>query len=331
MADPRRVRAFWITAAGVGEIRDEVLTRPGPDEVVVDALYSGVSRGTESLVLQGRVPESEYQRMRAPRQAGTFPFPVKYGYQSVGRVMEGPETLLGKNVFCLHPHQSRYVVPADEVVPLPDGVPPARAVLAANLETAVNGVWDAGLRVGDRLAVVGAGVVGSLVAYLASRIAGCQVELIDLHPARARVAAALGVAFATPDLARPDADVVVHASGAPAGLTTALALAGTESTIVEMSWYGDRSVELPLGGAFHSRRLTLRSSQVGGLAPSQRPRWTLRRRLALALSFLIDPTLEVLIDEEGAFEDLPILLPRLAASGTALCCRLRYPAADEED
>jgi 2-desacetyl-2-hydroxyethyl bacteriochlorophyllide A dehydrogenase len=319
-----RARAFWTVGPGLGEIREETLRAPGPDEVLVEASYSGISRGTESLVFAGRVPPSEHERMRAPHQVGAFPFPVKYGYQSVGRVVDGPAALVGRAVFCLYPHQSRYVVPASDVVVIPDEVPPARAVLAANLETAVNGLWDAAPRIGDRVAVVGGGVVGTLVAYLAARVPGCDVQLIDLQPARAQVAAALGVAFSTPEGARPEADVVLHASGAPEGLVTALSLAGQEATIVELSWYGDRPVSLPLGGAFHARRLTIRSSQVGGLAATQRARWTLRRRLALALSLLADPALDVLIDGESAFDELPSVLPRLALPGSALCHRLHF-------
>lgn len=315
-------RAFWTVDKGVGEIRDESIAPPGPGEVLVETVCTAVSRGTESLVFHGRVPESERERMRAPHQAGAFPFPVKYGYLNVGRVVEGPSELRGRAVFCLYPHQTRYVVPAGDVVPVPDGVDPARAVLAGNMETAINGIWDADVRIGDRVAVVGAGVVGSLVAYLAGRVVGCCVELVDVRPERARVAAALGVAFAPPESARDEADVVVHASGAPAGLATALSLAGHESTVVEMSWYGDRAAELRLGGAFHSRRLTLRSSQVGGVPAPQRARWTFRRRLALALSMLADPTLDVLFDGESDFEEMPSVMPRLTAG---LCHRVRYP------
>jgi 2-desacetyl-2-hydroxyethyl bacteriochlorophyllide A dehydrogenase len=316
-----RARAFWTIGKGVGEIRDESIAPPGDGEVLVETLYSAISRGTESLVFDGRVPPSENERMRAPHQAGSFPFPVKYGYLSVGRVVHGPSELEDRLVFCLYPHQSRYVVAASDVVVLPTGVEPARAVLAGNLETAINGLWDADVKIGDRVAVVGAGVVGSLVAYLAGRIAGCDVELVDVLRERARIAAALGVGFAVPDAARREADVVVHASGAPAGLATALSLAGVESTVVEMSWYGEQPTELLLGGAFHSRRLTLRSSQVGGVPASQRARWTSRRRLELALSLLADSALDVLLDGESSFEDMPALLPRLK---TGLCHRLRY-------
>lgn len=326
MAEAMRARAFWITGRGAGEIREEPLRAPGRGEVLVESWYGAISRGTEALVLDGRVPPSEYERMRAPHQVGTFPFPVKYGYISVGRVVAGEATLVGRTVFCLYPHQTRYVVPAGEVVVVPERVPAKRAVLAANLETAINGLWDAGVRLGDRVAVVGGGVVGCLAAYLAGRLPGCAVELVDVLPERARVAAALGVGFATPETARPEADLVVHASGAPAGLQTALALAGQEATVVELSWYGDRAVELPLGAAFHAQRLTLRSSQVGAVPPAQRPRWTTRRRLELALALLADPALDVLFDGELDFEALPEALPRLAAQGGALCRRLRYPS-----
>jgi threonine dehydrogenase-like Zn-dependent dehydrogenase len=321
-----KARAFWIVGPGRGELRDEELPARGDGDVLVATRYSGISRGTESLVFAGRVPETEHQRMRAPHQAGDFPFPVKYGYASVGQVIEGEHA--GRDVFCLYPHQSRYVVPAAAVIPLPDGVPAARAVLAANLETALNGLWDARLRLGDRVTVVGGGVVGCLAGYLAARVPGCAVELVDVAPERAPVAAALGLGFALPSRARPDADLVLHASGDPAGLTTALALAGQEATVLELSWYGDRPVTVPLGAAFHARRLTLRSSQVGGLPAEQRARWTHRRRLTLALSLLTDPALDVLIDGESDFAELPSLMPRLAAT-PSLCHRLRYPGARE--
>jgi threonine dehydrogenase-like Zn-dependent dehydrogenase len=318
-----QAQAFWVAAPGRGEIRAEHLPDPGEGDAVVRALYSGISRGTESLVFGGHVPTSEYQRMRAPYQDGQFPAPVKFGYSSVGLVESGPAGLAGRTVFCLYPHQTRYVVPATALEVVPPGVPPARAVLAANLETALNGLWDAGLKLGDRLAVVGGGTVGCLVAWLAARVPGCQVELIDLSPARAATAAALGVRFATPGTAAPEADCVVHASGSAEGLRTAVSLAGTEATVVELSWFGDREVPVLLGGAFHARRLTLRSSQVGQLNPAQRPRWTHRRRLALALELLADPRLDALISGETPFSELPDQMPRLAA-GEALCHRIRY-------
>jgi threonine dehydrogenase-like Zn-dependent dehydrogenase len=293
--------------------------------VAVRTLFSGISRGTESLVFSGRVPRSEWQRMRAPYQEGEFPGPVKYGYASVGRVCS-PGELEGRDVFVLYPHQTHYVVPRASVHPLPENVPAGRAVLGANLETAINGAWDAQPRVGDRIAVIGAGAVGCLVAWLLGRIPGCRVQLVDINAAREHTARSLGVAFALPQRAEPDADLVVHASGSPEGLTLALELAGFEATILEMSWFGDRAATVPLGGAFHSKRLRLVSSQVGQLPASQRSRWSTHRRMQLALELLRDPALDVLITGECTFDELPEVMARLAAApGGALCHRIRYP------
>jgi threonine dehydrogenase-like Zn-dependent dehydrogenase len=263
--------------------------------------------------------------MRAPFQAGAFPAPVKYGYASVGEVERGPRELIGRQVFALYPHQTRYLVPAASVFLLPDALPSARAVLAANVETAINGLWDARPHVGDRIAVIGAGTVGCLIAWIAGQIAGCDVELIDINPRRAALADALGVRFARPEQAADDADVVIHASGSPAGLALALRIAGFEATIVEMSWYGDHAVPLALGEGFHARRLTLASSQVGRVAASQRSRWDTRRRMHLALTLLTDDALDVLITGESPFDALPQVMAELAAApGDALCHRIRY-------
>jgi 2-desacetyl-2-hydroxyethyl bacteriochlorophyllide A dehydrogenase len=318
-------KAFWVAAPGRGEIRSETLPEPDDHQVLVHALYSGISRGTESLVFAGRVPPSERARMRAPFQSGEFPAPVKYGYASVGRVARGPRALQDRTVFVLYPHQTRYVVPATAVHVLPDTIPPERAVLAANLETAINGIWDADPRVGDRISVIGAGTVGCLVAWLAARIAGCEVELVDVNPRRAPVAAALGVRFADPDAASVNADVVIHASGSPAGLAVATNIAGFEARIVELSWFGDQMVPLPLGQAFHVRRLTIASSQVGTVAAAQRARWDTRRRMELTFRLLADASLDVLITGESSFDTLPAVMEALSDSpGDTLCHRIRY-------
>jgi threonine dehydrogenase-like Zn-dependent dehydrogenase len=310
--------AFWSTAPGAGQLRPQPLPAPVAGEVIVQTLFSGVSRGTESLVFNGQVPASEWPRMRAPFQAGDFPFPVKYGYASVGRVVGGDGALLGQHVFCLHPHQTRYVVPASAVHQLPADVPASRAVLAANLETALNAVWDADLRAGDEVRVVGGGSIGLLTAWLATQLPGCNVQLIDTNPHRAAIARALGVAFALPDNAQGNADAVLHASGSEAGLQLCLQLAGFEACITELSWYGDRAPAVPLGGAFHSQRLTLRASQVGSVATVQRPRWTHARRLQLALSLLRDSRLDALLNSEGQFQHLPTDMPRLAQADSGV-------------
>jgi NADPH:quinone reductase-like Zn-dependent oxidoreductase len=322
---PLDARAFWVAAPGRGEIRTESVGLPANGELLVRTRFSGISRGTESLVFQGRVPPSEFERMRAPFQSGHFPAPVKYGYSNVGQVEEGPPDLKGRFVFALYPHQTRYVVPVTAVHVLPDATPPNRAVLAANLETAINGVWDARPLVGDRVSVVGAGAVGCMTAWLASRIPGCEVELVDTNPARAVVARALGVPFSSAEQATHEADVVFHTSGNPAGLALALQLAGFEATIAELSWYGDKDVPLGLGGAFHARRLTIKSSQVGHVASAQRARWDYRRRMQLALRLLADTVLDAIITGESEFEELPAVMDRLSsAPGDALCHRIRY-------
>jgi NADPH:quinone reductase-like Zn-dependent oxidoreductase len=321
---PATALAFWVVRPGVGAIREEVLPPRGDGEVLVRAQVSGVSRGTEALVFSGRVPESEYLRMRCPRQAGDFPTPVKYGYSSVGVVVEGPEALRGRTVFCLHPHQSAYVVPASAVVPVPDGVPAERAVLAANMETALNAIWDARLRAGDLVTVVGGGVVGCLVAYLASQLPGAEVELVELNPVRQSTASALGIGFAHPHTASRERDAVLHASGTQAGLRTALSLAAKDATVVELSWFGAGEVALPLGEDFHSRRLTLRGSQVGTVSPEARPRFTHETRLALALSLLEDPALDVLLEGPSAFASLPETMAELVAGSGALCHLVRF-------
>ncbi|MCB9959664.1 MAG: zinc-binding alcohol dehydrogenase [Rhodospirillaceae bacterium] len=332
MADSRVSRSFWCIAPLHGEIREQPVDTPRHDDVIVETWFTAVSRGTESLVFAGAVPDSEFARMRAPFQEGMFPFPVKYGYSAVGRVVEGPDELAGRIVFCLHPHADLFCVPAAAVLALADGVPPARAVLAANAETAVNAVWDALPTVGDRVAVVGGGTLGCLVAWLIGGIPGTRVQLVDIDEGRAEVAAALGVGFATPNRADGDCDLVVHASASEAGLTTALGLAGLEATVLELSWYGIARPAVPLGHAFHAQRLTLKSSQVGRVAPSRRTRTAHRDRLALALGLLCDPRLDVLLTGWSDFADLPRTMLHLHQHPAgALCHVVRYPAAPDQE
>jgi NADPH:quinone reductase-like Zn-dependent oxidoreductase len=318
--------AFWIREPGFGELRGEALPAPGSDEVLVRTRYSGVSRGTEALVFRGGVPVSQHAAMRAPFQDGEFPGPVKYGYLNVGRVERGPAELVDRTVFCLYPHQDRYVVPAAAVTVVPAAVPAGRAVLAGAVETAVNALWDAGPLVGDRIAVIGAGMVGCCVARLLSGLPAARVQLVDADPARERVAAALGVAFRTPEAADDDCDLVLHVSANPAGLVRALRLVGDEGTVIELSWYGDRTVALPLGEAFHARRLTIRSSQVGAVSPARRARRSHADRMAVALELLADPAFDALVTGESAFAELPEIMPRLASGELpALCHRIVYP------
>jgi len=321
--DRRIARAFWLRAPGRGEIRPVGLPEPGPADVVVRTVRSGISRGTETLVFRGGVPPNQRARMRAPFQEGEFPGPVKYGYLNVGAVEEGPPDLRGRTVFCLYPHQTAYVVPAGAVSIVPAGIPPARAVLAGTVETAVNALWDAAPLVGDRVAVVGAGMVGCCVALLLHRFPA--VTLVDVDPERADVAAALGVDFSLPEEADGGCDLVVHTSATSAGLQRALDLLAPEGTVIDLSWYGDTEVRLSLGGAFHAGRLGIRSSQVGVVSPARALRRTAADRVALALELLRDPTFDALLTGESHFDELPEVMARLAAGSLpAVCHTIRY-------
>ncbi|HEV7267420.1 MAG TPA: zinc-binding alcohol dehydrogenase [Falsiroseomonas sp.] len=309
-----RARALWTIAPAVAEIREHELPVPGPDQALVTTRFTAISRGTERLVFAGGVPESQWEAMRAPLQLGNFPFPLSYGYAAVGEVKAGAPHLLHRRVFCLHPHHDAFVAPAAMCIPIPDAVPDRRAVLAANMETAVNVLWDARPLVGERALVVGAGVVGLLVAFLLARIPGLDLAVCDIDGSRRAIVEAFGARFCAPGDAPPDRDLVVHASASAEGLRLALSQCGFEGRIIEASWFGDRACELPLGEAFHAKRLSLVSTQVGAVAPAMRGRRTHGERLALALALLDDARLDMLLGPDLPFAELParigsVLLP----------------------
>lgn len=316
-ADPQISRmiakALWITGLRQAELREAPLPASMPDPVLIRTLWSGISRGTERLVFDGSVPASEYDSMCAPWQEGEFPFPVKYGYSAVGEVESGSWNLVGRTVFALYPHQNRFVLSADDVIPIPNHIPPRRAVLTPSMETALNAVWDAGSVVGNRIAIVGAGIIGFLIAHLLNGIPGCDVTLVDIDPERRIIAEKMGLTLKSADQLDQTMDLVFHASATSQGLQVALELAGFESTVIEVSWYGDYQTSINLGGAFHSRRLKLISSQVAHVSPSQRARWDRGRRIRKALSLLTDERLDHLLTTEIAFDDLPRALPSVFA------------------
>lgn len=335
MAATEGATAYWTTGPYCGELRPEPLRAPGEGEALVRTLYSGHSRGTENLVHAGQVPARVAGLMEAPHQEGHFPAPVKYGYLSVGVVEAGPEELVGRTVFCLYPHQDRYVVPAADLTVVPDGVPPRRAILAGAVETAVNALWEAGPRIGDRVAVVGVGLIGGSVAALLRRFPLARLQAVDSDPARAELAEALGVPFALPEDAAEDCDIVFHASATPAGLARCLEIVGDDGEIIELSWYGSGDVGVPLGADFHARRLSLRASQVGEVAQPRRVRRTTAQRLALALDLLTDPVFDAFLGEPSDFADLPATMDLLARgtgaeeqrSDPGMCHLIRYPGA----
>jgi NADPH:quinone reductase-like Zn-dependent oxidoreductase len=327
---PTLATAYWTVGPEKGELRREELPAPGPGEALVRSLYSGISKGTEIVVHKARVPECVAEEMAAPHQEGSFPSPVKFGYLSVGVVEDGPADWLGKTVFCLHPHQDRYIVPVASLTEVPDNVPARRAVLTGTVETAVNALWEAGPRLGDRVAVIGAGLVGGMVAQLLGTFPLGRLQLIDIDPAKRAFAETLGVDFSHPDDALPDCDIVIHCSASQAGLERALQLVGDEGEIIEMSWYADRNVTLPLGEDFHARRLSIRASQVGVVARARRHRRTNADRLKLAVSLLADPVFDTFLTGTSAFTELPDVVQRLSdGSLDALCHVIEYPAADD--
>lgn len=322
MADSLQATAYWTLGPGQGALRDEPLREPGPGEALVRARHSGISRGTEMLVHTGAVPAEIADLMRAPFQQGEMPGPVKFGYLSVGVVERGPDDLLHRDVFCLFPHQNRYVVPVDALTPLPSGVPPRRATLAGAVETAVNALWDAAPRLGDRVAVVGAGMVGCAAAALLRTFPLKRLQLVDVDPSRGSVASALGVELVDPAAAADGCDVVVHASATSAGLQRSLELLGDEGEVVELSWYGTHQVSVPLGSVFHPRRLTVRASQVGEVAAARRARRTRADRLSLALELLRDDAFDALVTGSSPFAELPDTMRRLASGELPALCHV---------
>ncbi|GAA3633535.1 zinc-dependent alcohol dehydrogenase [Microlunatus ginsengisoli] len=317
--------AYWTVGPGRGELRTEPARAAGPGEVTVRTLVSGISRGTELLVHANAVPAEVADVMRAPFQVGNFPAPVKYGYLSVGVVEAGPDELRGRRVFCLHPHQDRYVVPVSAVTPVPDDVPTERAVLAGTVETAINALWDGAPRIGDKIAVIGAGMIGGALARVLSSFPLDRLQLVDVNPARATLAADSVIDFVPPDRALGDCDLVFHCSASESGLATGLSLLGFEGELIELSWFGERAPAAPLGGAFHARRLTVRASQVGAVAPARRARRSTADRLALALGQLRDPAYDRFLTGASDFAELPATMVALSDDRDALCQLIRYP------
>ena len=325
-----RWTAYWTMAPRHGILRTEAARTPRADEALVRTICSGISHGTEMLVHAGRIPPEVAESMRAPFQVGSLPGPVKYGYLSVGVVEEGPASVKGTRVFCLHPHQDRYVVPASALTPVSDAVPSDRAVLAGTVETGINALWDAGPRIGDRVAVVGAGMVGGVLATLLRRFPLDRFQLVDVNPSRSALAVALDVELVHPDDAAGDNDLVFHCSATESGLGRSLQLLGEEAELIELSWYGMVQPRVPLGAFFHSRRLTIRASQVGAVAAVRRSRRTTSDRLALAMQMLKDPVFDVFITGHAPFGALPQTMEMIFNDDIETLCQVIDYPGDEE-
>ncbi|WP_284975661.1 zinc-binding alcohol dehydrogenase [Arthrobacter sp. efr-133-TYG-104] len=326
---PGEAQAYWVTESGAGELRGESMPTPGPGEALIRTLYSGVSRGTERVVHEGRVPERVAERMQAPHQEGEFPGPVKYGYLNVGVVEQGPQEWIGKTVFSLHPHQDFYVIPANQLTAVPEDVPARRAVLTGIVEVAINALWEAGPKLGDRVAVVGGGLVGGVLATLLRKYPLGRLQLVEADPEKRKLAEKLGIEFASTEDAKADCDIVFHCSASNEGLKLSLQLAGDDSDVIELSWFADKEVTLPLGEDFHARRLNIRSSQVGAVALPRRHRRTNAQRLQLAASQLQDPVFDTFLTSECQFQNLPTTLVKLFEQPGGFCHVVAYPNPED--
>jgi 2-desacetyl-2-hydroxyethyl bacteriochlorophyllide A dehydrogenase len=290
--------SVWLPRAREVELRRESVANVQPSDVRIAAIASAISHGTEMLVFRGLVPEG--LELDLPTLRGSFTFPIKYGYASVGRVVEAGADVgclaVGDAVFVHHPHQSTYVVPATMPIRLPDGLDPLLGVFLANVETAVNVVVDAAPRLGERVAVFGQGVVGLLITQLLRRTGVSQIVVVEPVAQRRDLALALGADVALESGGSiSDVDLAIEVSGNAAALDAALNSVAFGGTVVVASWYGTKTVPLMLGGAFHRRRLRIVSSQVSTIDAALQPRWTHQRRLALASQLLSELELTSLI------------------------------------
>jgi 2-desacetyl-2-hydroxyethyl bacteriochlorophyllide A dehydrogenase len=304
-------RELWFTAPGRVELREGAAVSVQEGQVRVRGLRSGVSQGTELLLFKGEGPTPFDPSLDTP---GTPTYPRRYGYAWVGEVTESRAAAVqvGTRIFGLLPHGDEHVVHAARLRALPDDVPAERAVLAANLETALNVVWDAGVALGDEVVVLGGGVVGSLVGHVA-RLGGAQARVLEPSEPRRRAAQRLGLDAVSPESAGSKlADIVVEASGNPAALDQAISLAREEGVVAVASFYGERVAAVRLGSEFHRRRLSLKASQVSRLPPSRAPGWSFERRFGLVARLLADSRLDALLERPLPFAEAPAWYAHLA-------------------
>lgn len=318
-ADGRTATAYWVEAAGRGALRRQTLRPPHDGEVEIVARFSGVSCGTERLVGRGRVPATAAATMACAGMQGTFALPISYGYSLVGEVVA-----TGERVFTMHPHHDRAVVPHDRLVALPDDVPSPRATLLPNLETALNAVWDAELRTGERVVVLGGGAVGLLLTFALARCHDGPVTLVEAAAERRTFAARLpwlADVLAPEAVAAERAAVAFHTTASAAGLQLAIDAVGFEGRVIELSWYGDEAVPVHLGGSFHHARKRIVASQVATVAPSHRAAGR-GARTARVLELLRDARLDALRSEAIPFAELPAFFARLYRGDPTMPCPL---------
>lgn len=277
---------------------------------LIKTLFTAISPGTEYLVYSGGVPKKLYVEMRCPYMGGDFSFPIKYGYSLVGQVLDGPTSLKGKLIHTLHPHQDYARISAEDVYVIPDGISPQRATLASNMETALNAIWDSGVNIGDKVLIVGFGIIGSLIARILSFIPQVEVDVLDVQPAKITLIEQLGFSIYKEEKEKKY-DLAFHTSGSGPGLQTSINNVGLEGKIIETSWYGDKEVNLCLGETFHSQRKLIISSQVSHLPACKSARWDYKRRKEVVFQLLLHPEFDAHITHTIAFHNLPKLFQSL--------------------
>jgi 2-desacetyl-2-hydroxyethyl bacteriochlorophyllide A dehydrogenase len=285
-------RSLYFTAPHTIDVREEPLPALAAGQVLAQTLCSAISPGTEMLVYRGQVPTEMAVDETIAALGGQFRFPLKYGYSAVGRVLElGPgvdSAWQGRTVFAFNPHESHVIADIAQLFPLPDDVDAETALFLPNMETAVNFLLDGAPLIGERVAVLGQGVVGLLTTALLARCPLANLTTFDHYPLRRETSLALGAHVSLSPESSPalQADLTYELSGSPAALDAAIALTGFDGRIVVGSWYGQKRAALDLGGRFHRSRIRLISSQVSTLTPALSGRWDKARRLQVAWAML---------------------------------------------
>lgn len=317
--------SFWIRKKNNSFIKKHSISIPQNNEVLVKTIYSGISYGTEKIVYSGNVPKSQRSLMRCPYQEGEFGSNVKYGYMNVGKVMNGPSKLVNRYVYTLYPHQTQYVLPLEELTFIPKLIPIKRCLLTANMETAINAMWDTLPTCGDKILIIGAGIVGFLMAYILMTIIGIEILLIDTDKEKSKIAKIFGIKFSCSIPKSYNANIIYECSGNPSVIDILSSHVNDETVICIMSWYGNSVSNINFGNEFFSKRTKILFSQVAKVSHNRDKYWNNKKRKDLAISLLNDDKLDNLIEKDMiSFHDLPEFFSNTARHNKFFCKVIDY-------
>jgi len=317
-----KVRSLWHLSDSQSVIKENTAQNPSPSFLKIQSHFSLISTGTERLVACGEVPGSVHDDMKVPYMEGAFPFPIKYGYSLVGKVITEGHSMTGKLVHAMHPHQDFCLINESDLFEIHSNIPAQRATLASNLETALTAVWDAQVNIGDRVLIVGFGLIGSLIARLLSFIPAIYFQIIEIDKERIQHAEKLGFPVSAILRKHSKFDIAFHTSATAEGLQTCIDGVGLEGKIIELSWYGKKPVKINMGGSFHSQRKQIISSQVGKLPSKYNARWDMKRRKKVVFELLENALFDQQITHFIKFVDTPTFFADLRAGkakGLAYC------------